>query len=440
MKKIYLFLSLLNIFTLLLALDKSFYSPENGFALYSLETKQKILSHNENKKFSYASNVKLITTVVALELLGPNFRFETKFKVNKDTIFIKSFGDPSITLENLYSIANNLKKYFSSSPKIVVVDDYFYENQNCAVVDERKLTNKAFHAEVSSLSLNYNSYHLQVIPNEFGEKPFVWIETPGNYFKLYNKLILTTEKTKIRIKTKDFGNYQKIEVSGGFNLNDTTKNYYFRVKNPTNHFVYTFLNLLGLEGKQEIVKKHLNDSLFSKGYVYTYKSQKLAEIIKKMNYYSSNIIANSLVCFLGKIYFTENGINVVNRHIETKLADRIELNDGSGLGENILTPKFFIKLLLYIYDHPFLFIDFFGSLPVYGRDGTLKKTGGFETKDVLRAKTGSLSNVNSISGILRAKSGDFYFFSFVTNKKWINNDFHVEFIRNRFLNQIWREY
>ena len=60
-----------------------------------------LIAHNVNKQFNAASIMKLITTSAALDLLGPNFKWETKLILNDtpqknytNNISIKGSGDP----------------------------------------------------------------------------------------------------------------------------------------------------------------------------------------------------------------------------------------------------------------------------------------------------------------------------------------------------------
>ena len=65
------------------------------------EQNNQVIAHNVNKQFNAASIMKLITTSAALDLLGPNFKWETKLILNDipqknytNNISIKGSGDP----------------------------------------------------------------------------------------------------------------------------------------------------------------------------------------------------------------------------------------------------------------------------------------------------------------------------------------------------------
>ena len=112
-----------------------------GVCVKDLTTGQTIVSYNEDKSLTTASIMKLFTTATALELLGPNYRYETTLALdatNSSRLLILGSGDPtlgtSMFKDNPYSFlmdwshklqaklagVNNLKLY--------IVDNLFGYN------------------------------------------------------------------------------------------------------------------------------------------------------------------------------------------------------------------------------------------------------------------------------------------------------------------------
>ncbi|NIP82310.1 MAG: serine hydrolase, partial [Gemmatimonadetes bacterium] len=48
-----------------------------GVAVYDLADGEPVLRHNPGRLFTAASTMKLVTAAAALDLLGPDYRFET---------------------------------------------------------------------------------------------------------------------------------------------------------------------------------------------------------------------------------------------------------------------------------------------------------------------------------------------------------------------------
>jgi D-alanyl-D-alanine carboxypeptidase/D-alanyl-D-alanine-endopeptidase (penicillin-binding protein 4) len=97
-------------------------------------------------------------------------------------------------------------------------------------------------------------------------------------------------------------------------------------------------------------------------------------------------------------------------------AAQLSLRDGSGLSRSdLVTPRSTSQLLLHMMSHPH-FAAYRESLPVAGVDGTLRNRmkAGSTTGNV-RAKTGTLTYVNALSGYVQTKRGQVLIFSLMQN-------------------------
>ena len=94
-----------------------------------------------------------------------------------------------------------------------------------------------------------------------------------------------------------------------------------------------------------------------------------------------------------------------------------KIYDGSGLSRmNKITPYAIVKILAHAYhDHRFS-SDFVSSLPIFAIDGTLKKRRRLLKDEYrVRAKTGYLNGVSSLSGYVFSKNGEILGFSILIN-------------------------
>ncbi len=149
----------------------------------------------------------------------------------------------------------------------------------------------------------------------------------------------------------------------------------------------------------------------------------LLEDITVTNKVSQNLHAEILLRLLGK-HFGEDGSIVEGARVVRAFALRAGVEpddfffyDGSGLSpEDRVTPRAFTALLRYAAAQPWG-AQFRSTLPVGGVDGTLA---GRFTRGALRdrvsAKTGTLDEVNSLSGYVTAASGRTLVFSILCNK------------------------
>ncbi len=141
-------------------------------------------------------------------------------------------------------------------------------------------------------------------------------------------------------------------------------------------------------------------------------SEKLSEIIKVVNKGSQNFFAEQLLKTIGLEKFgfgsVVNGVNAV-KEIFAEIGlnpDNIVMADGSGLSHlNMVTPRQVVELLKYMYSNKKVYYDFYNSLPIAGVDGTLgKRMKNTSAENVVRAKTGYIGFVRSLSGY--AVTGD----------------------------------
>ena len=132
-------------------------------------------------------------------------------------------------------------------------------------------------------------------------------------------------------------------------------------------------------------------------------------------------------------------MDAIKSFARNELGHEIGIVNGSGLGNsaNHLTASLFMDVMKYACNDPQLKIDFLSSLPVYGEEGTLVDTPGFEDSTVfIRAKTGLLSDVAAMTGMMVADNGKSYLFTFVVNEYPEIAEYDRVYFRNRFVGDI----
>ncbi|NLX81641.1 MAG: D-alanyl-D-alanine carboxypeptidase/D-alanyl-D-alanine-endopeptidase, partial [Proteiniphilum sp.] len=109
-----------------------------GVQVVDLKSGETIVSHDEQKSLTPASIAKVITTATALEVLGDDFRYETRVAIdsnNPNRILVIGSGDPTLassvfeTNPNAFflNVASVAKRELNSDKEyeIVVVDNLF---------------------------------------------------------------------------------------------------------------------------------------------------------------------------------------------------------------------------------------------------------------------------------------------------------------------------
>ena len=143
-----------------------------GYALLDLESGDLFAGRNENALFIPASTAKVPTTVAALGILGPGYRFQTRVLVTgkvakgggggggqggilEGNLTLQGGGDPLLTIQDLMGLAQKLKDAGVSG----VSGKFFYDQsllKTTAQIDARQPENARYNPGLSALSLDFN--------------------------------------------------------------------------------------------------------------------------------------------------------------------------------------------------------------------------------------------------------------------------------------------
>ena len=152
-------------------------------------------------------------------------------------------------------------------------------------------------------------------------------------------------------------------------------------------------------------------------------SPPLREIATVLMKVSQNLYAETLLKAMGAarggLGTAEGGRRVVRTTLDawSVPADAYVMFDGSGLSRyNYVTAETVTTVLAQMYRDPRHRDAFVSTLPVAGKDGTLatrmKRT---RAEGNAVAKTGSISNVRTLSGFVRSRDGEMLVFSILSN-------------------------
>lgn len=401
-----------------------------GVYVKSLNTGKVLFEYNPNKNFIPASNNKVISSFAALSLLGKNYRFKTEFytggELSKGTLFgglyIKAYGDPSLTTDDLIGIARELRKKGIKKIKgDIYLDDSYFDNISYGKGWKREWRGDYYCPPIDAFSLNYNTIDVTVTPRKRWESPVVEITPSAYILNISNTAQSSKHKSKLIISQDTSG--KELFIKGKINVKSSPQTYTISVMRPVTYFGLVFRNLLvaeGIEFDGQIIRKQTPPwaTVF-----YTHNSKPLHEIINDFNKESVNIIGEALVKTLGAKYVGlpgswENGSYVMSKYLkDSGIGSNISLADGSGLSRyNRVSPKVLANVLSSAYNKSDFSYEYMSSFPVAGVDGTLKKRfRGSKIKGKVAAKTGYLNGVRALSGYVFARDGNILVFSVISN-------------------------
>ncbi|MCB0333414.1 MAG: D-alanyl-D-alanine carboxypeptidase, partial [Bdellovibrionales bacterium] len=162
--------------------------------------------------------------------------------------------------------------------------------------------------------------------------------------------------------------------------------------------------------------------------LFTHQSKPLSRILRDLNHYSSNFIAEQVLLILGgdtlSGFDRDVGLEQLSKYLHRLGVPEGEysLHDASGLSHsNRITPMAIANAIAKMYGEEEYRVEFERSLAVDSRSGTLQKR---RMEGVVRAKTGTIDGVSSLAGIVRNKYGRLLAFVLLQNSVRSRADAH----------------
>ena len=118
---------------------------------------KELIAQNADKPFVPASVTKIVTAWLAMEVLGGNYRFETKFYLDDNRVlYVRGGGDPFLISEELEPLGQELVAAIGKEPIAGIVLDASYYPSDLRIPGIED-TNEAYDALNSALAVNFNT-------------------------------------------------------------------------------------------------------------------------------------------------------------------------------------------------------------------------------------------------------------------------------------------
>lgn len=118
-----------------------------------------LVAQNVDRAFVPASVAKIVTAALALEVLGAEHRFETRFYLDSNRVlYVRGGGDPFLVSEELAQLAPALVAKTGKQPlRAIVLDGSYYPTD--LRIPGIEQTGEAYDALNSALAVNFNTIH-----------------------------------------------------------------------------------------------------------------------------------------------------------------------------------------------------------------------------------------------------------------------------------------
>lgn len=131
----------------------------SGLVLVLDEEGSELIAQNADQSFVPASVTKIVTAWLAMEVLGGDYRFETRFYLDGDRVlYVRGGGDPFLISEELALLAPRLIAATGTEPLTGIVLDASYYPANLRIPGIEN-TDEAYDALNTALAVNFNTIH-----------------------------------------------------------------------------------------------------------------------------------------------------------------------------------------------------------------------------------------------------------------------------------------
>ncbi|MDR1680116.1 MAG: D-alanyl-D-alanine carboxypeptidase/D-alanyl-D-alanine-endopeptidase [Prevotellaceae bacterium] len=390
-----------------------------------IETGEEIAQYRADKNTVPASTTKLVTTATALEILGKEFRFETRLQYNGEIIdstlygnlYIKGSGDPtlgsaftgnSLFLPQWVQAVKNLG--IKCIEGAVIGDASLFDSEGVSPKWSWEDLGNYYASGAYGISIFDNTCRVSFQSGPEGSRPKILRtqpEIPNLQFD-NNLKAGKTQSDNAYFYGAPLENYRSIR--GRIPANRTEFISKSDIPNPVLYAAQIFTR--ALTDSAIIVEKEAQalfkpDSFSPRITFYVQQSPPLESIIAEINHQSNNHYAEHLFRYLGLQAATQaNRENAVM--VEKNYWQKNDLNisglivhDGCGLSpSNAISARFLTDLLCYEYRSANREV-FIKSLPVAGESGTIKNLlKNTKLQGKVQAKSGSISGVQCYAGYI----------------------------------------
>jgi len=380
-----------------------------------------------------ASNQKILTAIAALSVFGPthDFPVEVFSEAAPDaagsvgSLFLRAGGDPSLTSEDFWRLAADLRKAGVRRVRGgLVIDDSAFDSDRWHP-GWGPVSARAYHAPVGAFTVNYGAFSVEVQAGaQPGDPVRVSVDPPVPYLRMTNRATTGPPQARgsLTVERSAGGDYERVVVSGVAAAGGAGETVYRSVLDPVGYA--SSVLRLQLEANGIAVNGVPRRAVVPESAVplLTFDGRSVAQIVRLFLKYSNNAIAEGLVKALGAQATGgkgswQNGVPAMKDALAAAglSTEGMTIVDGSGLSyDNRVSPRQMVAALR-LADSSFRFgPEFVASLPIAAGDGTLEKRAA-EAADAVRAKTGLLTRITALSGFAELADGTQVVFSLIAN-------------------------
>jgi len=376
------------------------------------------LSFNAGAPFNPASVMKIITTYAALEQLGPAYRWKTEVYQDGDDLVLRGTGDPKLNHESFWMLLRNLRgRGLSEIKGDIVLDRTHFAPIAAAPFDDDVY--RPYNVSPDALLVNFKSVRFAFLPDYERSRVRVYAEPALPGLEIVNTLRLTDggcpegRAFRERIQASFQPSPPRASFTGFYPVSCGERDTNVALYNPEAYIEAMIRQLWAEMGGSWKGRIREGAVAPTARLLYTHDSEPLAEIVRDINKFSSNVMARQLYLTLaaelvGAPAQAEEAAAAIRQFLEKKgvRAPELVLENGSGLSRVERASAATIAAVLQAAWKSALMPEFAASLPLLGADGTLRKRMKNErVTGRAHMKTGLLVDARSMAGYVLDRHG-----------------------------------
>ena len=387
-----------------------------------------IALHNLDRPFNPASAIKLVTSMAALDLLGPAHTWESGLYAAAEVasgslrgdLYFKGSGDPFLTNERLAWLVGGLRRRgVDDVAGDLVVDDSLFALPPPDTESFDGAGTRSYNASPGAALVNFGTsfIHLHYMDGALT----VFAEPPSATFTVTSKVRMVRgrcpgnwrQRLLERLVRHDDGSAE-LTLAGRYYTGCGARSFHLLAQpdagaHAAGGVIQQFVDAGGtFAGGWRRGEVPAKARLLTQN-----ESPPLAEIIRGVNKYSNNVMARNLFLALDEAEDGPRSLEGARAAVAEWFAAQgidaagMAVDNGSGLSRTVrITARQFGEALRLYHAKPYRH-ELYASLAVLGRDGTVRTWN--RNKPVAgraRLKTGTLSNVRATAGVVHNPQGD----------------------------------
>jgi len=387
-----------------------------------------VLSHMPDTPRNPASTIKLLTTWVALDVLGPTYTWPTEVyflgrydgAVLDGDLGIKGYGDPYLVTEEFWKLLRALRRTGLREVRgdLIVDDSYFAPLlEDPGAFDGQPY--RTYNVTPNALLLNFKAVRFQFLPNPARDGVSISADPAPSNLEIINRLSLIDGPCRgyqagVSFNVIDVRSAREVVFEGRFPRACAPYGFTRTVLEHDSYLYGVYRQLWDeLGGSHRGGMRHASIGDDAEAPALTWRSKPLAEVIRSVNKFSNNVMTRQLLYTLaaqraGAPAEPQAGIDAIASYLDARGLDASELvlANGAGLArETRITARLLASTLL-LAGRSHLAPEYLASLSLGGLDGTTR--GRFDGHPVvgrMHVKTGRLNEVSALAGYVHARNG-----------------------------------